>query len=58
MTAVAAGVVLGVIGLIVLAAVLASIGNGFGTWLAGAAFGLCVLGVIELQNLRRRHRQG
>lgn len=53
MLAVAVGVVLGIVGLIVLAAVLTANGAN-GTWLILAAIGLVVCVVVAMTSRRRR----
>lgn len=56
MTAVAVGVIAGVVGLIVLAAILASTGRDGGDWVALVALGAAILGGVELNNLRKKRR--
>lgn len=56
MTAVAVGVIAGIVGLLVLAAVLSSTGRTGGEWVGTAALGLAILGGVELNNLRKKRR--
>lgn len=55
-TAVAVGVVCGVVALIALAAYLASSGRSGGDWIFYVVVGLLLLGAVEGNNLRKKRR--
>lgn len=56
MTAVAVGIIVGMVGLVVLAVTMADINGNLSNYLFAGAVAFAALGVVELLELRRKHR--